>query len=88
MKDAKDPYFKGLAIGFFAGYIGLLFHALGANTFIIVRIMEPFWFFTGIIAVLPELERQHQEQPQQDQPRFRRLASAKTSIPVKPRLQS
>ena len=63
MKDAKNPYFKGLAIGFFAGYIGLLFHALGANTFIIVRIMEPFWFFAGIIAVLPELERQHQEQP-------------------------
>jgi O-antigen ligase len=88
MKDAKTPYFKGLAIGFFAGYIGLLFHALGANTFIIVRIMEPFWFFAGIIAVLPELEAKQQEQPQEDQPRFRRLASAKTSIPVKPRLQS
>ncbi len=88
MKDAKTPYFKGLAIGFFAGYIGLLFHALGANTFIIVRIMEPFWFFAGIIAVLPALERQHQEQPQEDHPRFRRLASAKTSLPVNPRLQS
>ncbi len=88
MRDAKNPYFKGLAIGFFAGYIGLLFHALGANTFIIVRIMEPFWFFAGIIAVLPALERQHQEQPQEDHPRFRRLASAKTSLPVNPRLQS
>ena len=88
MKDVKTPYFKGLAIGFLAGYIGLLFHAIGANTFIIVRIMEPFWFFAGIIAVLPELERQHQEQPQEDQPRFRRLASAKTSLPVNPRLQS
>jgi O-antigen ligase len=88
MKDAKNPYFKGLAIGFFAGYIGLLFHAIGANTFIIVRIMEPFWFFAGIIAVLPALERQHQEQPQEDQPRFRRLVSAKTAPPIKPRLQS
>ncbi len=58
MKEVKTPYFKGLAIGFFAGYIGLLFHALGANTFIIVRIMEPFWFFAGIIAVLPALETQ------------------------------
>jgi O-antigen ligase len=88
MKEAKTPYFKGLAIGFFAGYIGLLFHALGANTFIIVRIMEPFWFFTGIIAVLPALEPKTQEQPQEDHPRFRRFASAKKTLPVNPRLRS
>jgi hypothetical protein len=88
MRDVKTPYFRGLTIGFFAGYIGLLFHALGANTFIIVRIMEPFWFFAGIIAVLPALERERQEQPQEDHPRIRRLASAKTSLPVNPRLQS
>jgi O-antigen ligase len=87
MRDTKNPYLKGLAIGFFAGYIGLLFHALGANTFIIVRIMEPFWFFAGIIAVLPAIERQQQEQPQEDQPSFRRLASAKASLPINPRRQ-
>ena len=56
LKEIKTPYLKGLAMGFMAGYIGLLFHAIGANTFIIVRIMEPFWFFVGIIAVLPQLE--------------------------------
>lgn len=56
VKNLKIPYFKGLSIGFLAGYIGLLVHALGANTFIIVRIMEPFWFFAGIITVLPILE--------------------------------
>jgi O-antigen ligase len=88
MRDTKNPYLKGLAVGFFAGYIGLLFHAIGANTFIIVRIMEPFWFFAGIIAVLPTIERQQQEQPQEDHPRIRRLASAKASLPVKPRLES
>lgn len=85
MRDVKTPYLKGLAIGFFAGFIGLLFHALGANTFIIVRIMEPFWFFAGIIAVLPALEHKQQEQPQEDRPRIRRFASAKTSLPVNPR---
>jgi O-antigen ligase len=58
LKNLKTPYFKGVSIGFLAGYIGLLVHALGANTFIIVRIMEPFWFFVGIIAVLPMLEQQ------------------------------
>jgi hypothetical protein len=88
LKELKTPYFKGLAVGFIAGYIGLLFHAIGANTFIIVRIMEPFWFFAGIIAVLPTLERQQQEQPQEEHPRVQRLAPAKTSLPVNPRLQS
>ena len=56
LRELKTPYLKGLAIGFLAGYIGLLFHAIGANTFIIVRIMEPFWFFAGIVTVLPALE--------------------------------
>ncbi len=49
-------FYRGVCVGYIAGAIGLLFHALGANTFIIVRIMEPFWFFTGIIFVLPTLQ--------------------------------
>ncbi len=64
LKKVKTPYFKGMTIGFFAGYIGLLFHALGANTFIIVRIMESFWFFAGIIVILPRLERREKAQAQ------------------------
>jgi O-antigen ligase len=58
LKELKTPYFKGLTIGFLAGFIGLLFHAIGANTFIIVRIMEPFWLLAGIITVLPMLENE------------------------------
>lgn len=58
LKELTTPYFKGLTIGFLAGFIGLLFHAIGANTFIIVRIMEPFWIVAGIITVLPMLENQ------------------------------
>jgi O-antigen ligase len=49
------PEDRGLALGFVAGTIGLLGHALGANTFIIVRIMEPFWFFAAIVVALPSL---------------------------------
>jgi O-antigen ligase len=75
MKAVKTPFFKGLTIGFLAGFIGLLFHAFGANTFIIVRIMEPFWFIAGIIAVLPSIERQNEEQPQEERPLVRRFAS-------------
>ena len=48
-KEATDPLFKGLATGLLAGTVGLLVHALGANTFIIVRIMEPFWLAVGLV---------------------------------------
>jgi hypothetical protein len=54
----RDPSFKGLALGFLVGYVGLLVHGIGANTFILVRIMEPFWFFAGIVTMLPLLQRE------------------------------
>ena len=54
-RTLRDPTERGLALGFLAGTVGLLTHAVGANTFIIVRIMEPFWFFTGIIVMLGQL---------------------------------
>ena len=46
---AKDPFYRGLSIGFLGGFVCLLFHAIGSNTFIIVRIMQPFWLVTGIL---------------------------------------
>lgn len=55
-KKVKDPFHKGLCMGFIAGFVGLLFHGLGANTFIIVRIMEPFWFMTALVIMIPKLE--------------------------------
>jgi hypothetical protein len=42
-------------VGLIAGLVGLLVHAIGANTFIIVRIMEPFWFLTGIVIALSQI---------------------------------
>jgi len=55
-RGTNDVLYKGLSMGFLAGFIGLLGHAIGANTFIIVRIMEPFWFVLGMVAVIPELK--------------------------------
>ncbi len=63
LKQVNTPYLKGIVIGFLAGFTGLLFHSFGANTFIIVRIMEPFWFFAGIISVLPGLEKARSAEP-------------------------
>jgi O-antigen ligase len=49
-----DPLLFGFTSGFLAGFVGLLVHAIGSNSFIIVRIMEPFWLFVGLIFVLSE----------------------------------
>ena len=58
LREIKKPFFRGITIGFLAGYAGLIVHAIGANTFIIVRIMEPFWFVAGIVVVLPMIEQE------------------------------
>ena len=55
-RTALDPTVRGLAAGFLAGFVGLLVHAIGSNSFIIVRIMEPFWFFVGLFVVWPHLK--------------------------------
>jgi O-antigen ligase len=56
LKQAQSPFGLGLVRGVAAGYCGLLVHALAANTFIIVRIMEPFWLLVGMIAIMPSWE--------------------------------
>jgi hypothetical protein len=45
----RDPLIRGAALGTLCGYGGLLFHALGSNTFIIVRIMEPLMILLGLL---------------------------------------
>ena len=55
--DIKDDWARGLTLGFLAGFIGLLIHSFSANTFIIVRIMEPFWFLAAAVMMLPRLQK-------------------------------
>ena len=57
-RKMDDELYKGLTLGFIAGFIGLTIHALTANTFIIIRIMEPFWFITAIVMMLPTLKEE------------------------------
>lgn len=54
----REPNDRGIVVGFLAGTVGLLIHAIGSNTFIIIRIMEPFWFFMAVVVALPMLEQQ------------------------------
>lgn len=48
----QEFWIKALSAGLIAGLAGLLFQGFGVNTFIIVRIMEPFWMLTAFIMVL------------------------------------
>jgi O-antigen ligase len=72
LRSRHDPDERGLALGFLAGYAGLLMHGLGSNTFIIVRIMEPFWLFAGIVMMIPALEAEE----------ARKTAEPKKAVPA------
>ncbi len=55
-RNTSDPFFSGISLGYLAGFVAMLVHAIGTNTFVIVRIMEPFWFLTAIIIMIPTIE--------------------------------
>lgn len=60
-KSLPDGYMKGLVLGTMSGTIGLMFHAVTANTFTVVRVAGPFWAVCGLIMavyynVLPRLD--------------------------------
>lgn len=51
-----DFFGQGISLGFLCSLTGLLVMGIAAEFFIIIRIMEPFWFLTAIIVTLPELD--------------------------------
>ena len=53
---AADPLFSGLSLGYLAGFTAMVIHGIGTNTFIIVRIMEPFWFLTAMVIMISSIE--------------------------------
>jgi O-antigen ligase len=59
-RESKDLMYRGLANGLIAGLVGLLFHGLSTNTFVIVRIMEPFWLVVGLVVCSEQIEKKEQ----------------------------
>jgi O-antigen ligase len=76
-RQMDDELYKGLCIGFISGFIGLMVHALTANTFIIIRIMEPFWFMAGIIIMLPMIK---EELPESSAANIKNAISSKLAV--------
>ena len=54
-KHCEDYFLKGATLGFFCGIIAIMVHAISANSFIIIRIAEPFWLLAGLILLIPRL---------------------------------
>jgi hypothetical protein len=65
LRTAQGSWEKGTCVGFLAGLTGLAFHALASNPFIIVRIMEPFWFLAGIVTVLHIINSDESEEEEE-----------------------
>ncbi|MCX5823705.1 MAG: O-antigen ligase family protein [Deltaproteobacteria bacterium] len=60
-RNTIDPLYKGLTVGYLAGFWAMITHGIGSNTFIIVRIMEPFWFLTAMVIMIPVLSEADEE---------------------------
>lgn len=55
-RNTRNDLLKGLALGFLAGHVGMVVHALTANTYIIIRIMEPYWFLAAMVMMIPNID--------------------------------
>jgi O-antigen ligase len=55
-RNTRDQLYKGISLGVLAGFTAMLAHALSSNTFIIIRIMEPFWFVMAMVVAVKSLD--------------------------------
>jgi len=65
-RNLSNGSLRGVALGTLCGFGGLLFHALGSNSFIIVRIMEPLMILIGLLLAALLIEQHKSDVSQQD----------------------
>lgn len=51
---SDDPLLSSLSLGLMATLAGLMVQAMGTNSFILIRIMEPFWFLAALVMRYPD----------------------------------
>ena len=81
----RDPFLFGLASGFFSAAFGLMIAALGANVFIIVRVMEPFWLVCAMLVSVTQMEAEQVPEPAVPGARLRRGTEAQRLADVRDR---
>ncbi len=54
-KNIGNNYSKVISLCVISCLTGLLVQSIGANTFIIIRIMEPFWFLCGLMMIMSRI---------------------------------
>lgn len=67
-QEGMDGLAQGISLGYLCSLVGILVMGVAAEVFIIIRIMEPFWFLSAVVVNLPEIygewgERRGTEQP-------------------------
>jgi O-antigen ligase len=60
-RNSRDELYKGLALGFLGGHVGMMVHAITANTFVLIRVMEPYWFLAALVMIIPRLEKEQKD---------------------------
>ena len=58
---SQDPLTRGLGAGLLIAHTGLVFQGISANSYIIVRIMEPFWFLVAVTLGMTRLVEEASE---------------------------
>lgn len=64
--ESQDDLIQGISLGFVCSLFALLVMGLGANSFVIVRVMEPFWFIAAMVFVAPQYYKKPVPQAQED----------------------
>jgi O-antigen ligase len=68
MREITAPRLAGMATGMYAGFWAMVVHATTANTFIIIRICEPFWFLVGLTILAYDFQKDREAALVVDEP--------------------
>ncbi|HQJ16109.1 MAG TPA: O-antigen ligase family protein [Candidatus Omnitrophota bacterium] len=66
-KQSSDDFARSLSIGFICGFIALLTQSMGGAVFILIRVMEPFWFLAAMVLAMPEVVAEEKASVQEGQ---------------------
>lgn len=78
---------RGLAMGAMAATVGLMTHSLGTISFLIIRIMEPYWFIIAVTVVVRDVAIREYRQEMEQQQRAKDAETARiasSAAPTKP----